>query len=503
MNRSKALILALMVGTSVGACASAGAAGGGPSGAEAQKAEGYEPEENDFTEEANRSLGLALIQQDSAQKQVLYQTALQAAQQSIAEEPTNPLGWFLAGQAHANLGDFVAADSAFDRAVELYPAYAPEIEPEREAAWIAAYNQGIEAYQANDLATAIALMEKADVIYQGRPEARLNLGAFYANDNQPEKAIEAFRGALEILNMDHSGIDSATVAGWMDRKKETQLNLAQLLAATGKDQEAEAVYREYLAQNPDDLEARTRLAAVLAKQGKSDEAGTVYGDLLGRDDLGDSDYLMIGVGFFQSEQYDKAAEAFSKAAVANPYSRDAHYNLAQALFVHADELEEARDSAQGAEAQALEAQLVQVHKDLAHAAEKALEFDPYNRNLVIYVARAYETLSRLSSDQQEKASYQAKVREALQRHQQTPLEVNDLAITPSEGQVEVRGTVKNLQLEPGALVTLRVTILSNAGSTIGTQDVRIAAPAQESSTPFDAVVLVNGEMAGWKYEVIR
>jgi tetratricopeptide (TPR) repeat protein len=503
MNRVSGLILALSVGIGLSACASSGATGGGGS-AVAEARGGTKPSENKSTREASRAIGLAMLRPDGEEKRALYEQALQAALASIQAEPGNPRGWFLAGQAYANLGDMVAADTAFTKAVEIYPAYADEVDGERENAWVMAYNEAVTAYQQNDMDGAIAKMEQADRIFRKRPEARLNLAAFYAQRDEMDKAIEAYRGALEILRGPvPAGVDSAGRREWEENEQMASLNLAQLLGSVGRYSEAEQVYRDFLARRPDNLNAQISLAEMLAQQGKTAEAGEAFANLLSRTDLTDTNYLMIGVGLFRAEQYEQAAEAFRKAVAKNPYTRDGHYNLAQSLYVYAGKLEEARKGAQGEEAKKIDAQLVSVHTELAASANKVLELDPGNRNILAYLARAYQSLSQLSPNAGERQSYQAKVQDVLKRHEAFVLEVDNISIQTGETQIRVNGTVKNLKVSAGQPIRLRFTILGSAGQSLGSQEVTVSAPAAEQSTSFQAVIPVTGELAGWKYEILN
>src|SRR5690606_15191129 len=133
------------------------------------------------------------------EKLQLYQQALESVKEGIAQDPENPRIWFLAGQTYVQLDSLEQAHAAFAKAQEMYPDYAKEIDIERRNAWVRAYNQGVGALQQQDADLAISLMEKADLIYDGMPMARLQLGALYAQKGQTDKAIDAYKGALEIL----------------------------------------------------------------------------------------------------------------------------------------------------------------------------------------------------------------------------------------------------------------------------------------------------------------
>ncbi|HEX7120447.1 MAG TPA: tetratricopeptide repeat protein [Longimicrobiales bacterium] len=496
MNRTTGLILALFLGVAAGACASGGAGG--------SAADGFEPKDNDHTREAEQNIALAMLRSSDADKQQLYQQALESAKLAIQEDSTNPQGWFLAGQAHANLGAFDSADAAWDKAVALYPGFEEQIDRERENAWVRAYNEGVGAIQQDDLDAAIAQMEKADAIFQGRPEARLQLGVFYARKNEVDKAISAYRGALEILrSTPKMQLDSATQADWAANEEIALSNLAQLLSSSGRDAEAEALFREVLAEDPTNIRARVNLADVLARQGKTAEADQIYAELIDRDDLTYNHYLNMGVGLFQAEKYEQSANAFRKAVQVNPYSRDGYYNLAQALFMRADALEDEREAAKGAAADSLAAELAEIHTELASSAEKVLELDPSNRNIIAYMARAYQALSELTSDEAAKEQYREKIRAALKRHEEAQFEVMDVSLLPGDDEVTMSGRIMNLKVAEGAPIRLRIELRDAKGAVIGTQDVTVTAPAANATAEFRVSVPVTGELAGWSYKQIQ
>src|SRR5690606_40712987 len=79
------------------------------------------------------------------------------------------------------------------------------------------------------------------------------------------------------------------------------------------------------------------------------EANRIYGELLDEPDLTEEDYQVIGIGLLSGDEFDRAAEAFRKALALNPYSRDAMYNLAQAIYRQGLALEERRQAASGDE----------------------------------------------------------------------------------------------------------------------------------------------------------
>lgn len=501
MNRFAGLILALSISAVLGACASTGASGG--AGAATAESRGTRPSDNKSTREASRAIGLAMLKSGEEQR-ALFEQALQGALASIESEPGNPKGWFLAGQAYANLGDYANADSAFTQAVTIYPDYAQEVDAERENAWVMAFNAAIEAYQVDDIPGAITKLEGADRIFQKRPEARLNLAAFYAQEDQIDKAIDAYRGALEIIRGPMpEGLDDAGREEWVSNEEMAALNLASLLSSTERFAEAEQVYRELIERQADNLTAHAGLAEVLAQQGKSDEAGEVYNELLSRPDLTDSHFLTIGVGLFRSDDFEGAANAFRMATEKNPYSRDAYYNLAQSLYMSVGKADDARKAAKGAEAKELDAKLLELNRELGTTTEKVLEFDPFNRDLLLFLARSYQSQGQLAANARERQQFQSKVQDLLTRYEEFPVEVNDISIRTGDEEIQVSGLVKNLKVKEGEAIRLAFSVFSSTGAVIGREEVTITAPMAETSTNFQVTIPVEGEFAGWKYERVN
>lgn len=153
--------------------------------------------------------------------------ALTQAQAAVAADPANPQHYYLLGQIHVAAGNFAEADAAFERAVDLCPAFAAEVDPERQRGWKVAFDRGLEAYEAGDTAAAVALWEAANLLYTGAPDAYYNLGVVYTQRGQLDRAAVAYREALGILDR----MPADTVAAEIQARAETRQNtLAGLLS---------------------------------------------------------------------------------------------------------------------------------------------------------------------------------------------------------------------------------------------------------------------------------
>jgi tetratricopeptide (TPR) repeat protein len=500
MNRGKGVILALAV-AALTACASAGAGGGG--GGEEDMGGAGRPAENTYTRSAGVHIAQATALQ-GAEAQEHYQAALNDALQSIAAEPTNARGYLVAGQAAVGLNEFVQADSMFDRAVELYPGYADQIRSEREQGWVVAYNLGIEQVNADNVQAARELFAAADALYQERPEARMNLGWAEMRLGNNEAAIEAYRGALEILyGPPPEGLDEEQLAGWNRDRRVASFNAAQLLAQAGRPAEAAEILGQFV-ERADSLDSATQLQALtaqanfLAQAGQADSAQALMEAIRQRSDLSSADYFQIGIGLFNTGDYREAADAFASAAELNPYSRDALLNLVQSLYSEGLDLEKEPQTADR------DARLREIYTQIVDAAEQVRSFDPLNRNLLSFMLRAYRGQADLA-DRTDAERYRQASQDLFREYQAQTYEVSEISLNlQGNDQAAVSGLLTNISGQAGTQVRLRFTAVNRAGAAIDSEVLSVTLPAAGESVEFETQLdLAGGDFAGWKYEVVQ
>ncbi|MGK7313078.1 MAG: tetratricopeptide repeat protein [Candidatus Longimicrobiales bacterium M2_2A_002] len=499
MIRAKGLILAMTVAFAT-ACASGGTGGGEMPAAET----GNRPTDNSYT----GSAGVHLVQAGLAEGQEAeqhYRAALQDAMTGIQTDSTNPKSYLQAGQAAIGLQQWVRADSMLDRALELYPPYEERIVAEREQAWVDAYNTGAEALNQGNLEKALTYLEGADTIYQGRPEARMALGSLYMGRGDTEAAAEAYRDALEILSgPPPEGMNEEQVAGWARDRQVAAFNAAQLLAESGDYEDAISVLQGFLEENEGRLEpstelrAKTALAGFMASAGQTAEAEALFAEISTREDLTSADHFQVGIGYFNTGDYAQAAEAFKQAAELNPYSRDALLNLVQSLYSQALDVEELEPGAERDE------QLVEIYDELLAAAEQVRTLDPLNRNLLSFMLRSLQAKAEMA-DQSEARQLAQRTQELVRTYQEQSYEVSQISVrTNAQNQAVVTGVLTNLTGTAGDEVQLRFSLMDQEGNTLDSATIFVQAPEQNASTEFQTTLdTVNGEFAGWKYEVVN
>lgn len=459
MKFARGLILVLGVSLTAGACA-AGAGG-------TASAPGAGLKETRYSTAAKLQLARA-AGEDTAANRAAYEAALQQSLEGIQAAADNPQHFFLAGTAYAGLGDVAAADSMWNRALEMYPGYAADIEEAREQAWARAFNEGVNAYNAGDVQGAITAWENANRFYNKRPEAYFNLAAVFTEQQQYDRAIAAYRESLAALDRTpERELTPEETAERAESRVSATTNLGQLLINQEQFAEAEQLYRSALEANPNDVAAQSNLAVALAKQGKKDEAMATYERLLNQPGASETDLFNVGVGLFQIEDYARAGQAFKRITDTNPNNRDAWFNYANALYAQKQ------------------------WQALVPVAEKLAQIDPLNESALLILANAYK-----ETKQNQKAL------EVLERNEALPIHVEGLQLRGGEGRTTVRGTATPKKAAAGTPVQLRFTFYGQSGE-LGTQTVTVNAPAAGQSAAFETAFENPGQVTGYRYEVVR
>ena len=393
--------------------------------------------------------------------------ALGLALEGIAADSTNPIHYFLAGVAYLRLGQYEPADSLFLDAERIYPAYVLDIEPEREAAWVQAFNAGIEAFDGGDWEATILIWTQATRIYDLRPEAHLNLGSLLAADARYEEAIDVYRQGLLGLE----GIPVTRVfheADLADRERarsDMEEGMLALLLSTSRFAEAEPMLRARLESDPGDVELRTALAAAVAGQGRQAEAIDMYSGLLSEGGLAPSALFNLGVQLFGSGAFTQAAESFRRLTELQPSSRDAWFNYANSLFA------------------------AESWEPLATAGSRLVELDPLGENAQLVTARAQLEIGDRPG-----------AIASLDRADQAPVHVEGLQMQRSAAATTVFGRVTGNTAEAGTPLALRFTFYGDAGEPIGADTLTVSAPAPAESESFE--VRFERAAAAYRYEIL-
>lgn len=471
---------ALVLAFALGACATAGNGEAEGEGAMAPQfseedlpqwmqdlPEGTEPRDNEHTNEATLYLVQAIQEEEEEQAQRRYQQALDAAMEGIQLDPENAQSYFQAGEAHLGLGNLEEGAAMFDRAEEIYPKYIWETEVLREEAWIDEFNRGAELSQAGDFDAALPHFERAHMIYQGRPEAMLNLAEAYTSRDRLEEAGDLYAQAIEIMTGPRADdMDEEVTADWDTFLEVAYFNRAQILFMEERYAESAEIYELLLEQDPESLSALSNLAVAYSAAGNQARAQELYDELLRRPDLDASDYFMIGVGLYESEEWMQSSRAFGEAWERVPNHRDAAFNYAQTLFL-AEEWEE-----------------------LMGMWERLNQLDPHSRTAYQFQIRA------LAETDQEQAAVAL-----IEEMEELPFYIDGLELHPVEGGVVLAGALINNTAEPGTTVNLTVYFYDLENSQMGTAQASGQLGEPQEAVQFQADLATDQAVFGYRYEV--
>jgi len=456
-------------GTTSAGPAAAPAAGGGGAVRGQQLAQGQRPRQTDDTKAAQKALGQAELTEGEAEARTLYEQALTSAKAAIAADSTNPLPWLQAGTASIGLAQYYEADAFLTRAEELRPIYTLETEAMRERTWINLYQEASPLVNAGEHEAAAVVFEKANVMYDRRPEIMVTLGQIYAQLRRHDEALKHLDGALAIVTDSArlAEMDSATVAAWMDMGKEIPFTRASVLADAGRFEEAVNSFQALVDQNPGDIAMRRNLAAILIQTGDTTRAFQVYEELMAQPTLSNLDFYAIGVGYYQGGDYTRAATAFKGAADRAKKDRDALEMWTRSLQI---------DSA---------------YAQVPAAAEQWLALDPNNQNGMLILAQAVNH-----------EGDEAQATALVHRIEALPVVVNDLQLMRREDGARVTGSVLNKTMAPGTQITLGFTFYDAAGNTLGTQAAVITLGQKDMSETFDIMYTSTAKVDGYGYTVL-
>jgi tetratricopeptide (TPR) repeat protein len=396
-----------------------------------------------------------------------FTRALELALEGVEADPANPVHYLLAGMAHLRLGNYAQADTMFDEAQRIYPAYELDIEPQREAAWGEAFNAGLAAYAEGDVEGTIEHWNDATTLYDLRPEAHRNLAGLLATEGRYDEAADVYREAIAGLQKRPATV-VLTEEDVEERGRETvelENQLAALLMLTERFAEAEPLLRRRLEREPDDVDVRSDLATALHSLGRESEARGIYAELLSEEGLEATQLFNLGVGLFRVEDFTGAEEAFRRLTVLQPDSRDAWFNRANALFA------------------------MEEWEALVPVGARLLELDPLGENALLIAARA-----KLETGDREGAV------EILQRVDAAPVYLDGLRLRRAGAGTNVEGWVTGNTAAAGAPVDLLFSFYGDRGVAVGTSYFTVEAPSKGESDTF--VVTFDGLALSYRYELV-
>jgi tetratricopeptide (TPR) repeat protein len=393
-------------------------------------------------------------------------------------ELSNPGVWYFLGRTYALEEDLAGADSAFAKAEELYPACGEDIDNQRRALWVPLYNQGAQALQAGDLATARDAFAKANQISNKESLVPFYLASVMVAQGDVVNAIPLFKKVVGMGQTDEDHKESY----------ETSLfNAGRLYHMRDQFDSAAVWYAKYREVVPNDAEAITGLHQVLEAAGHEEEALAFTDTLLAYADLlTDVDLFSAGVSLFQADRFERAIDAFRAGLEKNPNYRDGVYNLAQSYFALANpgDEEDGQEPSSDEQEQRREAA-----EKMLEVTQRLVELDPANESSVRLLAAAYQLTGDTASTLDE-----------MERVESMPFSVQIRRFQRSDAGARVQGTITNLKEEEITVPDLTFELLNVDGDVVARETVAGTTVSSGGSTQFQFTASGEG-IAAWRYRV--
>lgn len=473
----------------------------GPSlGQEQQVCEQHRPRDGEYARKAQEYVERARDEENPQDRRGYYSFAIRQLMEGIAAEPNNPNYYLMAGQLSVDVGDYVAADSLWDRAACLWQPYLMRINGLRTVQWSRLIEQANELLAAGETETAMDLYGKAYTINDREPHTVFQIASYNVQLAQTaeddslrqmymDKAVWAFREALAATERSESLTEEERGEFYWTGST----NLAQVLAFEGRLLDAAAVHEGFLEKYPDNADARSALASYLAmhvvalrdsaelvedeaaKEALLTEATSIeervleqYSALLAMEglDFGADEYHQMGIGLYELGSYGEAVEAFNQALDLEPYRPESLEYLCHALYQ------------------------AESYDSLLAVTEQLVERYPANADFMSLSSIAWR-----ENGDSEKALEVLERREALS-FQLTPVSLQGGAVF---------GQLQNLGLEAGASIVVEFDFYDSGGNVIGRGSLEVLAPPVEEPLPFRVAPddgLIPG-VTGFTYRVVE
>lgn len=419
---------------------------------------------------AQRGLRASVEEKAADKKAKGMADAFRALTEALTANPANGAALYYLGRYHLIRGDVAGMDSSWTKAEALLPDCEPDMTSYRQNAWGILTNAGIEKQNAEDLDSAKVFYRRANHAFKALPHAYMNLGVIYANENNNDSAAVYFEKAVAAT------VDDSTM---VEERKALLLNLGAIQQRRSNFREAVNAFGIYARENPDDSEVLRHLAGSYRSLNMEDSAAVVEAKLLESlsamdlDQLDGSDLLAIGVGFFNVEQYDRAADAFRRVVAQNPYDRDGLYNLANTYLALED------------------------WERLAATAESLRGFEPMSEDVLKLHGQALRELKRPD----------AEVMAVAEQLVGLPfnLEITRVSYTAEEARVTAVATGREALTPAGrpvppAAATLQFEFMDILGNVIGTTEAAVPALTPGQTHNIAVAAPVSQRVAGWRYK---
>jgi tetratricopeptide (TPR) repeat protein len=396
---------------------------------------------------------------------------LEAIQQNGQDK--NGAAWYYLGRTYLQQGDLYGADSSLTRAEKLAPQCEKDISGYRKNAWVALIKGGSAFEEQKNPDSALVLYRQASVMYQKSPVAFYQVAALMNERGMTDSAAVYFGRAVAAS----PGVTDTTEVKIRNR---SAFNEGALLLNAKKYDGAAAAFERYLKWVPNDVEAKRGLASAYRGAGQADKAQALEQQLVSAGGAGagatgaaagTDDLMSIGVNLYNDKKYKEAAAAFEKAATAEPYHRDALFNLSNTYLALKD------------------------GPKLLAAAQRLNAIEPLNETSLKLVGEGY----KLSN----------KVDDAVKTAEKVlalPVDIKVTDFSPTGSGANLTGTATGRQAQtpsgkaiPPKALGLVFEFLDGKGTVVATQEAQV--PALQPGASQELKLSAQGQgVAAWRYK---
>ena len=396
---------------------------------------------------------------------------LEAIQQSGQAE--NPAAWYYLGRIYLQQGNLEAADSALDKAEKGAPQCAKDIQGYRQNGWAALMRAGNNFEEQKNPDSALVLYRQAARLHPRSPLSPYFVAKVLNEKGQTDSAAVYY-------GMAAAAAENTTDTSEVKVRNRSGFNQGAIYLNSKKYPEAVAAFERYLKWVPNDIEAKRGLAGAYRGAGQADKAQALEQELVaaGAGEAGGAaggagaqDLMSVGVNLYNDKKYADAAKAFEQVAAAEPYNRDALFNLTNTYFAMKD------------------------GPKLLASAERLAALEPLNETTLKLVGEGYKQTS--------------KVDEAVKTAEKVlalPVDVRVTDFTPTGNGATFTATATGRAAQTGAgkaiapaAIAITVEFLDAKGAVVATQDAQV--PALQPGANHEIKLTAQGAgIAAWRYK---
>ncbi len=269
-----------------------------------------------------------------------YDRALENVDEALARNPDNAEAYDLRGQIlqeqAAEVTDpeqhvAIVEDmlEAYERALELDPGMAEDIDQRLRLAYYNEFRSGIQAFnrasdEPDEFNTAATYFDLASRIQPDSASAYVNRAFALLNAGREEEAVEPLEEAIERG----------------DEQKNTFLFLGDIYTRRDEMQRALEIFQQASELFPEDSDIQAQLLNAYVQTGQLDEAMSEYEAAVAANP--DDALLRYNLGslLLEVERYEEAIEHLQRAVEIDPQYANAQYNLGAAYVNMAVEINE-------------------------------------------------------------------------------------------------------------------------------------------------------------------